>query len=33
MTMDFLLLKRIVEATLLAAAQPLSVLQLLALLG
>ncbi|MFO1516088.1 MAG: SMC-Scp complex subunit ScpB [Lysobacterales bacterium] len=31
--MDFLLLKRIVEATLLAAAQPLSVLQLLALLG
>ena len=33
MTMDFLLLKRIVEATLLTAAQPLSVLQLLALLG
>src|SRR5689334_301593 len=33
MTMDFSLLKRIIEATLLAAAQPLSIQQLLALLG
>jgi segregation and condensation protein B len=33
MTMDFSLLKRIIEATLLAAAQPLSIQQFLALLG
>jgi segregation and condensation protein B len=33
MTMDFSLLKRIIEATLLAAAQPLTIQQLLALLG